>query len=83
MKGKPRPRALICIADADAVVEQLGVTTRARPYSEWLAQAEGELTKLLRSATDRPEQVHGVLLRWNLESTLVAAYDEPEAARSR
>jgi hypothetical protein len=79
VKGKPRPKALICIADADAVVAELGITARARPYHEWIAQAEDDLTKLLRSESDRPEQVHGALLRWNLESTLIAAYDEPEA----
>jgi hypothetical protein len=79
VKGKPRPRALLCIADADAVVAQLGITARARPYHEWIARAEDELTTLLRSDTDRPEQVHGALLRWNLESTLIAAYDEPDA----
>lgn len=78
-KGKPRPRALLCIADADAVVAQLGITPRARPYHEWILQAEEQFTRLLRSKIDRPEQVHGTLLRWNLESTLIAAYDEPEA----
>jgi len=79
LKGKPRPTALLCIADADAVVAQLGIGARARPYQQWLGQAEDEFTKLLRSQTDRPELVHGALLRWNLESTLIAAYDEHEA----
>jgi hypothetical protein len=78
-KGKPRPKALLCIADADAVVAQLGITTRARPYDEWVTRAEEELTRRLRSETDQPEQVHGALLRWNLESTLIAACDEPDA----
>lgn len=79
MKGKPRPKALLCIADADAVAVQLGVTARAQPYDDWITRAEDEFTRLLRSNTDRPEQVHGALLRWNLESTLIAAYDEPDA----
>lgn len=77
-KGKARPRALLCIADADAVTK-LGITARARPYHEWILQAEEQFTKILRSKIDRPEEVHGVLLRWNLESTMIAAYDEPEA----
>lgn len=77
--GKPKPTALLCIADADAVVDQLGLTARTQPYDEWIVRAEEEFTNLLREATDRPEQVHGALLRWNLESTLVAAYDEFDA----
>jgi hypothetical protein len=79
VKGKPRPTALLCIADADKVVNQLGLAARTRPYHDWIVRAEGEFTNLLRKETDRPEQVHGALLRWNLESTLLAAYDEPEA----
>jgi hypothetical protein len=80
-KGKPRPRAVLCIADADAVVAQLAITARSRPYHEWLARAEDAFTKLLREGSDRPEQIHGVLLRWNLESTLIAACDDAEAMR--
>jgi len=72
-------KALLCIADADAVVRQLGLTGRTPPYGDWIVQAEAEFTNLLREQTDRPEQVHGALLRWNLESTLIAAYDEREA----
>lgn len=79
VKGKPKPKVLLCIADADAVVDQLGLAARTRPYDEWIVQAEEDFTKLLRKQTDRPEQVHGALLRWNLESTLIAAYDELDA----
>lgn len=79
IKGKPKPTVVLCIADADKVTNQLGLMPRTRPYNDWVVKAEQEFTQLLRNQTDQPEQVHGALLRWNLESTLLAAYDEREA----
>lgn len=78
-RGKPKPTALLCVADADAVVRQLGIAAQTQPYATWITRAEQQFTDLLRKQTDRPELVHGALLRWNLESTLVAAYDESAA----
>lgn len=79
LRGKPKPTVLLCVVDADAVVAQLGVTAKSGSSQDWLAQAEQQVTDILRAETDRPEQVHCALLRWNLESTLIAAHDEPEA----
>lgn len=77
--GKPKQEALICIADADVVAAQLGLTAPKPPYGEWILSAEDEFTALLRRESDQPAQVHGALLRWSLESTLIAAFDEHEA----
>lgn len=79
VKGKPRPEAVLCIADADAVASHFGVEAPGRPYAEWVARADQEFTTLLRKETREPDRVHGAVLRWNLESTLIAAHDESEA----
>lgn len=77
--GKPRPRALFCIADADVAAAQLGLTAQSEPHDDWIVEAEAEFTDFLRAKADKPETVHGALLRWNQESLLIAVHDELEA----
>lgn len=77
VQGKPRPSMLLCIADADVAAGQLGLPVRDGLPDEWITEAEQAFVELLRSQTDRPELVYGVLLRWSQESLLIAGFDRP------
>jgi hypothetical protein len=81
--GKSRPNRLVCVADADKVVRQLQLAVSLPPADgtdAWVEGANQAFTAYLRGRTYRdPEAVHGVVLRWSLESLVIAAYDQPKA----
>jgi hypothetical protein len=74
---------VVCVADADRAHECCAVpspTTVTAPTATWLARANEAWTAKLRTPeTVVPERVHGLFLRWNQESLIIAAHDVDEA----
>ena len=73
---------LVCIADADRATDccrAVGPPPPAsNPTAGWVANAGSLWTADLRGlAPVDSNRVHGHLLRWNLESTLISLFDQP------
>lgn len=81
--GKRTMQALVCVADADKIAQQLSLTAAPSQGStkSWVNAVEQEFTAFLRRETDQPDRVHGVVLRWSLESALIAGFDSPDAMK--
>ncbi len=81
-----RMEHLICVVDADKLVEVLprvgAVPPRTADVPSWHASAEVRFIDHLRERAEHPATVHGLVLRWAKESLTLAAYDRP-ATRSK
>lgn len=70
---------LICVADADRATQCCAIEPPpAAPASttDWVRRADEAWTQALRKATTLdPARIHGLFLRWNQESLLIAAHD--------
>lgn len=78
---------LVCVVDGDKLHEQVSAIPQAPAQVDaveaWLAKAESDWQEHLRSFSEKApaSTVHGLILCWNKESLVLAAYDRDAAKR--